>query len=352
MIPYIKYKYIYINGRFLTTPITGINRFAYELCRLLSHFINLTIIVPKSQLCPEYDISTLNIIEFGNFKSHLWEQIDLPLFLLNKKNYLLLNFSGLGPILCKSKISTIHDVSFLHNPQWFTRGYYLFYKILTPQIIKTSRAILTVSEFSKNEILKYYKVNPSKLHVIYNAVTKMPVNNIPVDNHEKYILTVGSLDPRKNFKTLIQAFSNDELKHMELRIVGDSNKIFGELGYNVHDFPNVKFLGRISEEEIRTQYHNALLFILPSLYEGFGIPPLEALSSGCDIGISDIPVFREIFGNAAIYFNSNNPNDISDKINKYLRGEIKINQVEKKKILNKYSWESSAKKILSIIANI
>lgn len=347
-----KYKKIYINGRFLTTPIAGINRFAYELCKILSDFINLTIIVPKSQLYPEYDISTLNIIEFGNFKSHLWEQIDLPLFLLNKKNYLLLNFSGLGPILCKSKISTIHDVSFLHHPQWFSREYYLFYRILTPLIIKTSRAILTVSEFSKSEILKYYKPNPSKLHVIYNAVTKMPVNNISVDNHEKYILTVGSLDPRKNFKTLIQAFSNDELKHVELRIVGASNKVFGELGYNVQDFPNVKFLGRISEEELKTQYYNALLFILPSLYEGFGIPPLEALYSGCDIAISDIPVFREIFGNAAIYFNPNDAKDISAKIAKYLRGEIKIKQVEKTKVQNKYSWEFSAHKILSLISNI
>lgn len=340
---------IYINGRFLSHPMTGINRFAYELCKASSRLFEFTIIAPRGRILPEYDVRGLKIIEYGRLKSHLWEQISLPMFLSTKKDYILLNFSGLGPVLSKSKISTIHDVSFLHNPDWFSKGYYLFYKILTPLIINTSRALLTVSEFSKSEILKYYNVSPEKIHVIYNAVTKSLENSAADNKKEKYILTVGSLDPRKNFKTLIRAFSDERLRHLELRIVGGANKVFGELGYDMQNSPNIRFLGRVSDEELRTQYRNAHLFILASLYEGFGIPPLEALSNGCPIALSDIPVFHEVFENAAVYFN---PNDIDDIINVILKSydnSMPPSFDPAKRVLKKFSWNTSAEKIQSIL---
>lgn len=343
---------IYINGRFLSNPMTGINRFAYELCKASSRLFEFTIIAPNGRILPEYDIRGLNIIEYGRLKSHLWEQISLPLFLSTKKNYILLNFSGLGPLLNKSKITTIHDVSFLHNPGWFSKGYYLFYKILTPLIIKTSRAILTVSEFSKSEILKYYDVTPEKIHVVYNAVTKALENSTSDNQKEKYILTVGSLDPRKNFKTLIRAFSDERLKHLELRIVGGTNRVFGELGYDMQNSPNIKFLGRISDEELRNQYRNAHLFILASLYEGFGIPPLEALGNGCPIALSDIPVFHEIFEDAAVYFNPTDVNDIIGAILKSYNNSMSPSVDTPNKVLKKFSWNRSAKKIQSILNTI
>lgn len=332
--------------------MTGINRFAYELCKASSRLFEFTIIAPNGRILPEYDIRGLNIIEYGRLKSHLWEQISLPLFLSTKKNYILLNFSGLGPLLNKSKITTIHDVSFLHNPDWFSKGYYLFYKILTPLIIKTSRAILTVSEFSKSEILKYYDVTPAKIHVVYNAVTKALENSTSDNQKDKYILTVGSLDPRKNFKTLIRAFSDERLKHLELRIVGGTNRVFGELGYDMQNSPNIKFLGRISDEELRNQYRNAHLFILASLYEGFGIPPLEALGNGCPIALSDIPVFHEIFEDAAVYFNPTDVNDIIGAILKSYNNSMSPSVDTPNKVLKKFSWNRSAKKIQSILNTI
>lgn len=343
---------IYINGRFLSHPMTGINRFAYELCKALSRLFEFTIIAPKGRILPEYDIRGLKIIEYGRLKSHLWEQISLPLFLSSKKNYVLLSFSGLGPLLSKSKISTIHDVSFLHNPDWFSKGYYLFYKILTPLIIRTSQAILTVSEFSKSEILKYYDVKPEKIHVVYNAVTKALENSTPDNQKEKYILTVGSLDPRKNFKTLIRAFSDERLKHLELRIVGGTNKVFGELGYDMQNYPNIKFLGRISDEELRNQYRHAHLFILASLYEGFGIPPLEALTNGCPIALSDIPVFHEIFEDAAVYFNPRDIDGITSAILKSYNNSMPSSDDSTNRVLKKFSWDSSAEKIHLLLQSI
>lgn len=340
---------IYINGRFLSHQMTGINRFAYELCKALSRLLEFTIIAPKCRILPDYDVSGLKIIEYGRLKSHLWEQISLPLFLSTKKNYILLNFSGLGPIFSKSKITTIHDVSFLHNPSWFSKGYYMIYKILTPMIIRTSRAILTVSQFSKSEILKYYNVKPDKIHVIYNAVTKSLEHNLSDYQKEKYILTVGSLDPRKNFKTLIRAFSDDRLKHLELRIVGGTNKVFGKLGCDIQNSQNIRFLGRISDDVLRNQYRNAHLFLLASLYEGFGIPPLEALSNGCRIALSDIPVFHEIFEDSAIYFNPNNMDDIINVILRSYNNSVYSSLDSVNRVVKKFSWDNSAEQVRSIL---
>lgn len=342
-------KEIYINGRFLTTPISGINRFSFELCRELRRTMEIKIIIPKGSIHKDYDVTGFTIIEFGKLKSHLWEQISLPLFFINKKHYLLLNFSGLGPIIIKNKISTIHDVSFLHNPTWFSKSYYLLYKLLTPLTIKTSRRIFTVSEFSKSEILKYYPFTLSEnIDVIYNAVDSLKIYESSNSITKQNLLTVGSLDPRKNLQSLLKAM---ELltDNEELHIIGGANRVFAESINLSTQKNNVKFLGRVSESELKQEYSNAKLFILPSLYEGFGIPPLEALHAGCDIAISDIPVFREIFEDAAIYFNAEDPYDISKKISMFLHGDIKIEEKAKKRILKKFSWESSAEKIINIL---
>lgn len=346
------HKQIFVNGRFLTQPKTGINCFAYELCKALAKIVDFTIITPKGQIFPEYDIQGLNIIEFGGiFKSHLWEQFLLPIYLFNKRKYILLNLSGLGPILLNNKISTIHDLSFLHNPKWFSKSYYWVYRILTPLLIKTSIKIFTVSNFSKSEILKYYNTSPNKIEIIHNGVrlSNQSINRV---TKRPYVLTVGSLDPRKNFKNLIEAFLDSRLNDFELHIVGGNNKIFGKFEIPLINKNRIKLLGRLSDRELSKEYMEASLFILPSLYEGFGIPPLEALNYGCNIAISDIPVFHEIFGESALYFNPENPNDISNIIYIYMKNLDLIDQKIKDDIISKYSWESSAKKIYNILTSL
>ncbi len=339
----------YINGRFLTQPITGINRFAYELSRELGKLLPLKILVPKGRIHTAYNVSEFNIIEYGKLKSQLWEQVCLPIYFFGKKNYLLLNFSGLGPVLITSKITTIHDISFLRNPGWFSKRYYLFYKLFTPLAIRTSLKILTVSDFSKSEIIFYYKIPSSKIEVIHNAVIPgyKPLLNEPTN--KKYVLTVGSLDPRKNFSVLLKVFQDIRMHDIDLHIVGTTNKVFGNLGFKQEDYPNIKFLGRISDEQLAYEYANASLFILPSLYEGFGIPPLEALNYNCPIILSDIPVFHEIFENAAFYFDPNNINDIIMAITGVLNGSYSFDNREKDRIISKYSWNKSAAKLYHMI---
>ena len=165
---------IYINGRFLTQPMTGVERYAYNLCKAMARLHQpFTVVCPKAPIHQDYDVSDLTIVHYGIGNSHFWEQCVLPFFFIGKKDYMVLSFTGLGSILIRDKVMTVHDLSFLKNPSWYSRTYYWYYRFMTPLAVKTSRHILTVSEFSKSEILGFYSfLKAEKISVIYNAIDR------------------------------------------------------------------------------------------------------------------------------------------------------------------------------------
>ena len=118
---------LYINGRFLTQPLTGVNRFSYEITKALHKCgCDFVVVCPKQKIREEYDITGLNIIHYGFGKSHVWELFSLPFFFVRKSKDILVSFSGLGPIAVRSKITTIHDVAHLENPRWYSLPYRMF----------------------------------------------------------------------------------------------------------------------------------------------------------------------------------------------------------------------------------
>ncbi len=343
---------IYINGRFLTKNMTGTNRFAYELCLALSRMgVPFTILVP-GKVSPFYDISRFNVRKIGHLSSHLWEQISLPLFLLDNEG-LLLNFNGLGPVLRKHQLSAIHDLSFLENPAWFSKLYYWYYKLMTPVMARKAKKILTVSEFSKNEIMEKLGIQSDKIVVTYNGVpffcqTEPAIHGAEIKKIMEipYILTVSSLDPRKNIAAVIKAFQLLDMDE-HLYIIGENNRIFSP--FHVPEFSSrIHFLGRVSDERLYHYYANASLFVYPSLYEGFGLPPLEALVCGCPrVLLSDIPVFREIYGDYVSYVQYDSPQSIAEGMEKVLQKEPLKRDV--KELMSRFSWEKSAAKIYKVI---
>lgn len=343
---------IYINGRFLTQPMTGVERYAYNMCKALASLQQPFIIVcPPAPIQPCYDVRKFNIVTFGFGKSHFWEQCVLPFFFIGKKDYILFNFSGLGSIFVNNKVMIIHDLSFLHQPKWFSRAYYWWYKMMTPLAVRTSKHIITISKFSKNEILKYYPfVDENHISVIYGAADSSlfhPHENIAAAP-ERFVLAVSSIDPRKNFETLIKAFEG--IGDCKLYIVGSANRVFS-FQNSLKAQHNIKFLGRISDEELVRLYCQAECFVFPSVYEGFGLPPLEAMLCGCPVLASDIPVIHEVCQNAAIYFNPTDINDIRATIRNFLnQSETKRLEIRQQGIdtASKYSWEQAAKSVIQL----
>lgn len=347
---------IYINGRFLCQPITGVQRFAIELIKELCKSKELNFIILKPNGFSYYDLTGLPIQTIGTLKNHLWEQIELPKFLKKKSATLLLNLTNTAPLLYKNQIVTIHDLAFLHNPKWFSFGFRTFYKFLIPAIVKRAKHILTVSEFSKAEISNKLQKSPDSISVIYNSVPsefhKMEAKE--KSSEELYALTVGSLDPRKNLETLIKAFNSLEDTKLKLYVIGASNTKIFKTKLPAFDHEKIKFLGRVSDEELVSLYANAKMFIYPTLYEGFGIPNIEAMHFSTAVITSDIPVTREVCKDAAYFVDPLNTKAIQDAILTLLMDNKLLSDLSKKgkEVSNSYTWEKASQKVIKIIKHV
>jgi len=343
---------IIINSRFLTQKITGTQRFAIEISLQLKKLIpDITFIAPKS--ITHKDVAKkLNVKIIGTNTRHIWEQIDFPLYLKRQGNPLLINLVNTAPLLYEKQIVTIHDLAFLRHPEWFSRKFYLFYRILIPQIAKKSRKIITVSNFSKTEIIDLFNIPSEKIEVINNGVPKKFFYN-PLIKKENIILAVSSLDPRKNFKNLILAFKKLKLKKYKLLIVGSKNKVFSnqEIEQLINETPNIKFTGYVSDEKLINLYQKAKVFVYPSLYEGFGLPPLEAMACGTPVVVSNVASLPEVCGDAAYYINPYDVNDIIRGIETVLKDENLQKKLIQKGLerVKLFSWEKSAEKLAEIV---
>ncbi|MEZ7497291.1 glycosyltransferase family 1 protein [Flavobacterium sp. Arc3] len=338
----------------------GISRFSLEICKQLKKLgLDFKIIIPKWVVYENKE--GFEIVQFGHLKSHFWEQIDLLRFLKSKGNPLLLNLSGLGPLFYKNQIITIHDLSFYDNKKWFSKAYTLFYSIATPISAKNALKILTVSDFSKTEITKYLKIDEGKIEVVYNAVANdlekfsyniqiSPIVSCVVDR--KYILAVSSIDPRKNLQRLIDSFLELNLKDYKLVLVGKTSSHFNiKLRSNPE---SVIFTGFVSDSDLSVLYKKCDFFIYPSLYEGFGIPPLEAMRNDCAVVVSDIPSLREVCSDAALYVDPFDNESIKNGILKIitdskLKEELKLKGSSRSRF---FKWEVSGVKVYDVINNI
>lgn len=345
-----------VNGRFLTQKATGVHRYAFEICNKLHEMgVDFYVAIPK-EINTDYKFKFKTVV-CGSLKTHLWEQISLPKYLKSVGSPLLISFSGCGPLNYDNQIITIHDVSHERYPEWFSKNYCRYYGFMMPRISRKAHAILTVSEFSKYEIVDTFNIPGNKIHVIHSNV---PFQEKPTDEEvlnykkdptaEKYIITVSSMDPRKNFVRLVEAFNNIDDKSIKLYIIGMQFKAFNTPDLQKLIGENVVLPGYISDSELQKMYQNALFSIYPSLYEGFGLPPLESMTYGCPVIASNIPSLKEISGDAVLYANPLSVSDLTAQMNK-MSTDSELRQSLKEKGLKQiknYSWDKSANMVLEL----
>ena len=268
------------------------------------------------------------------------------------------------PIRAKRRVATIHDINHIANPQYFSLSKRFWAKILYKNTVKKSEKIITVSEFSKSEIIKYFKVSPKKISVIRSGVNQMflehenDVQSIPLPI--RYILFVGNIKPHKNLITLLKAYFHlkDNIKS-EYKVVilgkkdgfitGDE-EVFDFIENN-HLTNRIHFTGEIEDMLVPYIYRNASLFVFPSLYEGFGLPILEALASGVPTLSSKKTSLPEVGGDAVIYFDPINYKELRDMIHELLNDESL-----RRKLIDKgyeqikcFSWKKAADEHYTIL---
>lgn len=278
------------------------------------------------------------------------EELDL---FISPSNHL---FTKLFP----KTIQYVHDLAPIKYPKFFGRRASLKYK--TTLKLATSKAlqILTISQSVKDEIVNAYPKTKGKINYIYPGLNKW----IELENKDPnaimdkyaidydYILTLSTLEPRKNHINMIKAFhlfkksTNSPLK---FAIIGKKGWFFDEIFKIVADLnleTEVKFLGYVPNQELNPIIKNAKAFMFMSFYEGFGIPPIEALSLNVKTLVSDIPIFHEAFQDKVVYTDPYSPDKIALAIQKILE---RNHQKTEKFVEDRYSWEKSAHKLLSII---
>ncbi len=349
---------IYVNARFLTQRITGVQRYAIEISRQLKMLSTDIKFVAPGNIIHDELAGELNVVAHGKMSGHLWEQLELPRFLKKRGYPLLINLGNTSPLHYKNKIVAIYDMSFMRNPQWFSKKFYLYYKFIVARAAREALKIITVSEFSKKEIHELLNIPADNIEVVYGAAPKESEDDIGKDISQRgrYLLAVSSLDPRKNLENLIAAFISSGIKGVKLIIVGSGNTIFRHKKFRevIGSNPDIIFTGYVSDRDLIGLYKRAELFIYPSIYEGFGIPPLEAMACGCPVIVSTASSLPEVCGDAALYVDPYDIDDIKRAMseildNRELRQELILKGRTRAKL---FSWNDSAIRLLKIIQGV
>jgi glycosyltransferase involved in cell wall biosynthesis len=302
------------------------------------------------------------------------EQIRFPQ-ILNRENLDLMHFPYFSVPIFYNKpfVVTIHDLIVNH----FSTGHastlsepvynlkLLGYKFVLNQAAKKAKKIIAVSNATKKEIIDHLKINPQKIAVVHEGIDekirnpKSEIRNKVLN--AKYFLYVGNAFPHKNLDRLLEAFSvfcRPELfsgsHNVKLILVGKEDYFYKRLKAKTQALKlsdRVTFLHGVSDEELSNLYKDALVLIVPSLMEGFGLPALEALANKCLVLSSDIPSSREVFGDAVIYFDPYSVKDIAEKLSEVFNSDIDKHNDKKEKGLKtaaNFSWEKTAKETLKI----
>ena len=310
---------------------------------------------PKSDMPKENRFFRYRVV-WGKF---LWSQVFLPLSLIKNNIDIFFSPAHYSPrFISIPYVVTIHDLSFFRYPEDFRKRDLLKLTLWTNYSVKRAKKIIAVSQATKKDILKIYKLADEKIKVIYNGFEKIKsksgkwLRNIP----KNYFLFVGTLQPRKNLATLINAFNlfQKNYPQFELIIAGKKGWLYESLFKQVSDLgltDKVFFTDYISDKQLEFLYRNAFAFVLPSLYEGFGIPILEAMSFNCPVIASFSSSLPEIGGDACLYFNPLDENDLVKKMKILLEN----NQLRKELIkkgrqrVKQFSWKKCAQETLDLL---
>ncbi len=311
--------------------------------------VPVTILVPPNTVdLPSW--ATLRIRQVGRFTGQLWEQIDLP---VHASGGLLFTPCGGAPILHRRHVITIHDAGPFSTPDAYNTAYRNYYKILQKILARTAIQLITDSEFCRQELIRFLHVLEGKIsHVPLSGehILRYPRNDAVLAKQGlspgKYVLAVGSRNPNKNLHGLVQAFSRLPVSDVCLAIAGGSNSAIFAGTQNFAG--SVKQMGFVTDAELRTLYEHAACFVFPSFYEGFGIPPLEALTLGTPVVVSRAASLPEIFGAAATYCDPYSPEDIARQISAVLQDKTP-RRLDAIRYASQFTWENCARQTWSIL---
>ena len=351
---------IYINGRYAAQPVTGVQRAAHELVRAMDSLPQL-LLGPRCVLLlpPGVDPPPLRHIEVRHVGStrtphHLWEQTTLP---LAARTGTLLGLAGGTPWRARHQAVVLHDAAVFDHPEAYTRPYVWWYRRLSRHLARHAARIWTVSEFSRTRLALHLGLDPRSIGLLpplgADHILGVPAEPTVLARlglvPGRFLLAVASENPTKNHAALLQAFAQLPMRGAaQLVLVGRSNlRVFSSRSA-ASEPRGVVRAGPVRDGELRALYEQAAALIVPSLYEGFGLPAAEAMTCGCPVAAARAASLPEVCGDAAFYFDPRSPQDITAAMQRMLtdtalRAALIRASVER---AVHFRWENAARRLL------
>ena len=344
-----------INGRFLVRRQTGQERFAKQTVKYLDKIADsgqYTLVVPN-EYHEAINLRNICVVRYGNTRSHTWEQVDFARYIL-KKNMIGINLCTTHPLL-RPDIVCIHDICYKVNPQFYRTMYgrlsMIWHRVNYWFAAKLAKQILTVTEVSRKEIASVYHVDLKRITVVPNGwehiIDVVPddsiTNEMPQIKLDEYFVTIGSLMPQKNIGWILAAAKTNPEKQFVIVGRASTSEYGDAIGIELPK--NIITTGYLRDGQLKYLLLHCRALIFPSIYEGFGIPPLEALALGKEAIVANCSCMPEIYGNSVHYLDPANPNvNIED----LMRTPIESADM----VLQKYRYEDTAKIINNIVQSM
>ena len=351
-----------LNGRFLAAPATGVQRVAEELIKQLDILLEdrpsglrWTLYAPQNA---KRHLALKNIsVHFGQRSAISWEQFELPKL---ARGQLLVSLCNQAPLLQRGGLLMVHDAQTFISPESYSPLFRWWYRFTLPRLCAAADRVLTVSNYSRDMLIKHHIATPSKISVIYNGIDH--ISSIEADSSclsrhglapRGYVLAFSSTQKHKNISLLLEVFRQPSMSHLKLALVGGAGKAeFHRNNLNASD--NVLFCGNVTDAELRAMYENALCLAFPSTTEGFGLPPLEAMLVGCPAIVAPRGALPEICEKAVIYADPYSPSEWKNALDLIARdAEVRASLIDKgRRRAHNFRWDVSARQLMSIIEDL
>ncbi len=352
---------LYINGKFLCSPVTGVQRYALEVLGQMDgllaepayqHLEVVCLVPPGSLSKPAWQRIILR--QVGASPANLWEQVELPFY---ARDGWLFSPANTGPVFFRKQVVTFHDANVFAMPAAYSRLFRIKYYFIFNLLARLAKSILTDSEFSRRELAAYLGVDRQRFAVILlggDHLVRQAGDGRVLEKHKlirgEYLLCVASRSRHKNFE-LIMRVADGLMPQVTFAAAGGRQAtIFASSGQEIAA-DRLRFLGYVSDAELKTLYENALGFVFPSLYEGFGIPLLEAMSLGCPVITSNAASLPEVGGQAVSYFDPHDAGSLNAALVQFLE-DADLREALKQRGLEqagRFGWETCARKTLTHI---
>lgn len=348
--PALGARVLALNGKWLSQPVTGTQRYATEIARrlLTLHEGPVVLHLPADATLPAWVPARVRVRR-SRLRGQAFEQLALP---FAARSQLLLSLGGPAPLLARRQIATMHDATPFRLPHTYSALFGYWYRLMYRVLARQARAIVTVSEFSAAELADVLRIPPSRLVVAGNGAGHLldiePVrpDGIP---EPPFVLAVGTLARHKNLGPTLAALDEAGLPTVVVGAAG-SRRIFEHQQQSPLD--HVAFTGRLTDAEVSWLYRHALCLVFPSLYEGFGLPVIEAQRLGCPVVVSDRASLPEVAGSGAVIVDATQPHDVVRAVERVATdSELRAGLIERgHRNAERYTWRAGAEAVAQLVA--